>query len=271
MGWIKLDDGFFNHRKIVGLSKDAKMLYLAGLCYSGASLTDGLIPKAALHILGAQTGTRSTGRLATELVAAGLWIERGDDFEVHGYLEYNTRADVVRGKREAARERMQRNRSQNVRANKSRSSREVREPETEIETETETDPVVPTGEGGDASSGERASDPPPPPEPPESRGLVPLPVDFAVTPEMAKWAENHGISGEMTQYETEKFRDYWAAKGEQAVDWQAKWRTWIRRELDERTQWHPVQPLPPPRASPRKAAGLSRAELEAIAAGEREL
>ena len=146
MGWVKLDDNFFSNPKVVRVSKDAKVLYLAALCYAGASLTDGLIPSGALPILAAQVGVKSTKKAVDELIRAGLWIAADDDYAIHDYLEHNTSASHVREKREQAKERMQRKRSQNVRANTTRTSQDVREPETEAETETEKNtPHTPQG------------------------------------------------------------------------------------------------------------------------------
>src|SRR5690348_10516281 len=134
MGWIKLDDGFFRNPKVLQVGRDAKVLYLAGLCYSGSSLTDGFIPTNATKVLAADAEIGSARKPVDELVSAGLWDEVEGGYQVHDYLEFNQSADKVRANRDAARDRMQRNRSQNVRANKSRSSREVREQDTDTDT-----------------------------------------------------------------------------------------------------------------------------------------
>ena len=135
MGWVKLDDGFFNNRKIVTASKDAKLLYLAAICHAGATDSDGELPLPALTILAAQTGVRAPAKVAQELVDAGLWHKEKTMFTIHDYLEHNTSASERDAKREAARLRMNRRRSleQNddgspdVRANTSRTSREQNE------------------------------------------------------------------------------------------------------------------------------------------------
>ena len=126
MAWVKLDTGIFRNPKVVTVSADAKLLYVAGICYAGDNLTDGLIPAHALPILGAESAIRNVKRPTAELVNAGLWIARDGVYEVHDYLDHNSRSGDVQAKRDAARDRMQRNRSQNVRANKMRSSQEVR-------------------------------------------------------------------------------------------------------------------------------------------------
>jgi hypothetical protein len=129
MSWLKLDDCFFRHPKVIAAGRDARDLYLAGLCYCGAGLTDGVIPAGALRILGADADIDDPKAAVTTLVRVGLWemIESGE-YRVHDYLEYNPSAEKVKAERKAAQERMRRNRSGGVRANNGRSSEDVREP-----------------------------------------------------------------------------------------------------------------------------------------------
>lgn len=56
-----------------------------------------------------------------------------------------------------------------------------------------------------------------------------LPVDFVVTPQMVAWCQERcpGLDG---RSETEKFRNYWAARtgqGATKLDWVATWRNWM--------------------------------------------
>lgn len=152
MGWVKLDDGFFRNPKVLRVGRDAKALYLAGLCYSGSSLTDGFIPTNATRGLAVDIEIGSPKKAIAQLVDAGLWVEVGDGFMIHDYLEFNQSAEKVHAIRDAAKDRMHRSRSQNVRANNdersqdvrakfSRSSQNVREPE-EIRRDTETEEGV---------------------------------------------------------------------------------------------------------------------------------
>jgi len=101
MTWIKLDDGFPNNPKIVGLSDHSFRLYISGLCYSGKYLTDGFIPEAVV----AQFGD------PTELLKKGLWEETFDGIQIGNYTEYQTPKAEVEKKREQGRERGERYRS----------------------------------------------------------------------------------------------------------------------------------------------------------------
>ena len=137
MTWVKLDDGFPEHPKVIGLSDGAFRLHVAALAYSARRVTDGVIPHAALPAL----YQRSPDKLAAALVTAGLWHQPGHEcgecepveagtYLLHGFLNYNPSREQVTADRDAARERMRRarqSRSGNVRANIQRSSPEVQE------------------------------------------------------------------------------------------------------------------------------------------------
>lgn len=81
MGWVKLDDNFTRHPKVVALSLEAKWAYIEALCYSACYRTDGIVPNAVA----------ANGSVRAELMASGLW-ESGTASEavrIHDYLEYN--------------------------------------------------------------------------------------------------------------------------------------------------------------------------------------
>lgn len=140
MAWVKLDDGFFRNPKIVAISPESKLIYLAGLCYAGAALTDGFIPENAVKMLASDANVASPQKRAKELVDAGLWVKNPRGYSVHDYLEHNSSASDVLAKREDARKRMQAKRagsSREVRANSEGTSPEVHEPDTDTETEVE--------------------------------------------------------------------------------------------------------------------------------------
>jgi hypothetical protein len=107
--WVKLDDGFVRHPRMVAAGLHGRALFIAGLCYCGAHLTDGRIPKAAIPMLVAEAGVKAaTWRT---LIDVGSWIDHGDHIEVHDFLVYNPSRDKVLGEREAGAERQRRARS----------------------------------------------------------------------------------------------------------------------------------------------------------------
>lgn len=102
MTWVRLDDGFADHPKTIGLSDRAFRLHVRALCYCSRHLTDGAVPKGFGDV-----------RVVRDLVAVGLWDETEQGYFVHDYLEYNySRADIE-GSREQAAERMRAVRTNN--------------------------------------------------------------------------------------------------------------------------------------------------------------
>ena len=119
MTWIKLDDQFLDHPKIVRAGESAAFLFVAGLLYCSRYLTDGVIPKAAI---GRLTEHPDRELSAAALVRENLWLDEGDSWRISQYTDYQrSRTDVERS-REAGKARADRSRS--VRANATRTQRE---------------------------------------------------------------------------------------------------------------------------------------------------
>jgi DNA-binding transcriptional ArsR family regulator len=74
------------------------------------------------------------------------------------------------------------------------------------------------------------SSPPQGEEPPEpAKRATRAPATFDLTEQHFTFAAKHGVDRERAQTETAIFLDRNRAKGETFVDWQAAWRTWMRR------------------------------------------
>jgi hypothetical protein len=110
VSWLKIDDGFGEHEKIIDLSDRSFRLHVVALCYCARNLTDGRLRKRQVAAVCAITG--ATRRNLVELVSAGLWDEYGKDgYRINDYLDYNPPSAEVKQKREEAKERMRRRRS----------------------------------------------------------------------------------------------------------------------------------------------------------------
>ncbi len=118
MSWVKLDDGFWQNRKIRGLTHAAHRLYTSALSYAGYHLTDGYLDNLALVDLFAVTGAKP--KQAAELVNAGLWDLTGQGYVIHDYLDLNPTREKVLEDRERNRERKERWRAGNAVRNTSR-------------------------------------------------------------------------------------------------------------------------------------------------------
>lgn len=105
MAWIKIDDAFADHPKVIGLSDKAFRTHIEGLCYAGRYLTDGFIPT----IVAARMVQEDMAVIA-ELSTAGLWLEDmpNNGFRIHDYLAHQTSKKQVEEKRQSLRERQKR-------------------------------------------------------------------------------------------------------------------------------------------------------------------
>ena len=119
MGWVRLDDNFADHPKVIALSDSAFRLYIEALCYSNRQLTDGFIPNAVYLKL-------STDDEADYLIDAGLWEEVHGNvispdlttgYQIRSYTEYQPTREKVEEKREQAKERLRRYREKQGNAN----------------------------------------------------------------------------------------------------------------------------------------------------------
>lgn len=122
MTWVRLDDEAMHHPKLLKAGPEAVCLWLAGLCYCNRYFTDGRIDKAFVVGLYAPVSRRSR-RLSTRLVEMGLWIDRGDHFEVHDYAVYQQEA-LKEFAAERARDREVKRMAARERQRKSRANRE---------------------------------------------------------------------------------------------------------------------------------------------------
>lgn len=95
MTWVRLDDQFLEHPRVVAAGRDARDLYLAGLCYCSRHLTDGLIPAPVLRRLAADAEIDDGEASAARLVRVGLWTATEDGWTVHDYLDYQPSRDQM--------------------------------------------------------------------------------------------------------------------------------------------------------------------------------
>lgn len=108
MTWVKIDDQFTDHPKIVEAGPLAAWLYVCSLTYASRYLTDGFIPDPQVRRL---ADLKNVATLVQKLVDTGLWDRVANGYNVHDYLDYNPTAERVKAEREAAKERMKNKRS----------------------------------------------------------------------------------------------------------------------------------------------------------------
>ncbi len=108
MTWVKVDDGFPTHPKVLAAGGSAAWLYVCGLCYCGRHMTDGFIPNGALPTL--VDPSLKPRLLAGKLVRVGLWAPVDGGWMVHDYAAHQRTKAQVEAERESARERQSRRR-----------------------------------------------------------------------------------------------------------------------------------------------------------------
>jgi len=119
MSWFRVDDHLHAHSKAVRAGTEAMGLWILAGSWAAAEESDGWVPGYMLLRL---AGVGADG-LAERLVAAGLWEHAEQDgdagYQFHQWEEHQPTRAQLEEKREQARERMRRARSQGgtVRAN----------------------------------------------------------------------------------------------------------------------------------------------------------
>jgi hypothetical protein len=112
MAWVKIDDQFYAHPKLIAVGPLAKSLFVDSLCYANQYLTDGFIPRmVALQIcMPLEPYCESTAMISASLVHVGLWHDVDGGYQIHDYLDYNPSRAELKDKREkdAARKRAER-------------------------------------------------------------------------------------------------------------------------------------------------------------------
>ena len=93
MSWLRIDDGFDEHLKIVDLSDAAFRAHVEGLTYCARNLTNGVIPAGV-------NGRICTKTVRQELVDAGVWEADGRAIRIHDYLDWNPSKEQVIADRE---------------------------------------------------------------------------------------------------------------------------------------------------------------------------
>lgn len=97
MVWLRLEDTFPEHPKVLAAGAIAAWLNVCAIAYCNRQLTDGFVPTAAV----AQMGRI---RDAATLVRVGLWQQVPGGYEIHDYLRYQPSRAEVEDRRQRDRE-----------------------------------------------------------------------------------------------------------------------------------------------------------------------
>jgi len=91
MSWIKLDDQWMDHPKIIRAGRDARDMWLASITWCAKHLTDGYFPAELLPSLAVSAGVdvANCQTFAKTLLDVCLWESTNSQYYIHDYLDYN--------------------------------------------------------------------------------------------------------------------------------------------------------------------------------------
>jgi hypothetical protein len=241
MPWIRLDDQFPDHPKVLAAGPAAAWLYVCGIGYCNRLLTDGRIPAGQVRKL---ADVDNAPELAARLVDVGLWEATEDGYIIHDFLEYQPSAEQVKAERadNARRQQEWRERRKGERnalsnavtngvSNAPRNGPVTGAPYP-IPSRTLPDPQEAefSAKVGGRGAPPAAAPPPrqihPVPRPEKAKREAPrtkLPPDFPLTEERRAWlvANRPDLDPE---YAHDEFCTYWRGEGGVKADWQATWQ-----------------------------------------------
>lgn len=114
MPWARLNDKANGSAKLLALSDAAWRLWGCGLIYCQDNLTDGFIPKYAIHTFGVRAKGAALNKAIAELCVSlvpgkgPLWHLFDTGYTVHDYLDWNESREAVIRERERSKGRVER-------------------------------------------------------------------------------------------------------------------------------------------------------------------
>jgi hypothetical protein len=216
VGWVRVDDDFYDHEKFVDLSFSAMGLWVALLAWSNRNLSDGVIPQSIPRRLGADDIA------VKELLEAELleWQNGKPDgkpdgksiapdcYLIHDYHDFQPSSDEVAAKRDELAVK---------RAEAGRKGAERRWQNGKPDGKAIAN-VWPQPQPQDIPNGMYAKT--------RKKPAVSCPNPFAPTPENIEKVEAKWPLVNWDQ-ETERFVGWAKAKDQKYVDWQRAWLNWM--------------------------------------------
>jgi len=98
MAWVRFDDTFPEHPKVLKVGGDAAWLHVCALAYCNRLETDGVIPTG---VVGRLSDRKDAKRLAAKLVSEGLWDVHPEGWEIHDYHDFQPSKAELEQRREA--------------------------------------------------------------------------------------------------------------------------------------------------------------------------
>lgn len=197
MAWVRLDEAFPDHPKVVTAGPLAAWLHVCALAYCNRFLTDGFIPYAQVGRLVDFTGVfidedgglavDGDGRgahqadpyeMAERLVDVGIWEQRRGGFAIHDFLDFQPSRAEVEAQRKVKSDAGKLGGRKSGESRRSRSEAGT-EAQPEAETKQGRSRSQPPTEAGGEANGQAKPKPDPDPDP-ESLDVSPPPRNLGV-------------------------------------------------------------------------------------------
>ncbi len=241
---VRLDDCFFYHPKVRRAGLEARIVFIAAICYCHREGTAGAVPQSALDILATETGfhEEAVWDAIERLVREDLFDPTVDGWIVHDYCQWQDtsggedseleRQRALNRERQARwRERRKAERAANVspgnvmgnHLRKGGVSPTQVGPEdlTQVEQEDPTQVELMNSLQGESVRGGDSA--------PQRKSQIR--DDFTPSPASISWAETRCPGVDIAR-ETERFIHYHQSKGTTFLNHQRAWQTWMNNARD---------------------------------------
>lgn len=257
MGWVRVDDSFYDHPKFAKAGPLGIAQWLAALAWSNRNLQNGKVPKSVSRRLLDWEGVAwkmwgndlfgagedaEADEVSELLVDCGLWEAADGGYLIHDYDKYQPSAEQI----QAARLEVSKKKSDAGRKGAAKRWQNGKPDGTAI-AEGMAKPKQNDSPNPNPNSVSKETE--------RRKKTSALPPDFEITDGMFKWAQKKGLSDPVIVREGEKFINHHRAKGSKMLDWNAAWRTWILRCLE-------YNPAPEAESEPPKPIECSNPECE---------
>ncbi len=223
MAYVKIDDGFHDHPRVVDVPLAAIGLWTLALSWSRKHLTDGHVPRTVVARLSSDRAVKRSTRC---LVDAGLWQTTDTGYVFRDYLQHNDSKEVITEAKRRDRERKQRAKNAKFRAESERNPTGIRLPTQPNPTQPNPDPPC-SPPAGDTTKPKKK-------KPDAGQRLA---ENWEPPENVYIWAsEKYRLAKRDVDKYVEPFREYWcgvpAARGRKtAKGWPLALQSWIRRDL----------------------------------------
>lgn len=248
MSWLKIDDRFLDHPKVVSLSEAALLFWFEAASWCSKHSPNGIVPSALILTIAPRSINllrrfvpEADPEAELEALATELLEATGGGLHEHGLLELHDIGwqfhdwQVYRGGSATEASPKQKSEAGRIGGLASAEARRVRfgsaQPKQPKHSATNPEAPVPSRP---VPSRPEEGDPPPPfasePDPEPQK----LPLDFALHPvAVAELAEFTGQNEEVIRAAVQEFKSYWAiggGMGKKRTNWQAKCRDDVRKK-----------------------------------------